>query len=217
AAVAALLHALAGRLAAHGSLADALRRSSGFVEELAESIRLFSLNAILAAHRVRDAAAIGAVAGLMKTRSDAAGPDILALGGEIEQAAAALEAASVRVAAGLLQAEALPAAPFVAEPLANTLDAVADGAAALDAALGALAARSHAVEEHLKTLRFLELQGRIEAARADDTQHVRMLFEEIGQQVRQAGDELRAFSAVALRGGDADVREARRLAAALRT
>ena len=74
---------------------------------------------------------------------------------------------------------------------------------------------SRADEEHLKTLRFLELQGRIEAARADDTQHVRMLFEEICAQVRAAGDELRTFSAPAFRG-DADARSARALAVALR-
>ncbi len=39
-----------------------------FAEELAESIRLFALNAILAAHRLADSAAIGAVAELLQTR-----------------------------------------------------------------------------------------------------------------------------------------------------
>ena len=215
-----LLGAQARRLAGYAGLSEGLRRKSAFVVELAESIRLFSLNAILAAHRVRDAAAIGAVAGLMKTRSDAAGPDILALAGEIEAAAAVLEAASFRVAVGRLQAEALPTAPWVAEALAVTLDDVADTTVALDTALDALAARSYAVEEHLKTLRFLELQGRIEAARSNDTEHVRGLFEEIGVQVRKAGEELMAFSALATRrdrdGGEV-AREARRQASALRT
>ena len=104
-----LLDAQARRLAGYHGLSEGLRRKSAFVVELAESIRLFSLNAILAAHRVRDAAAIGAVAGLMKTRSDAAGPDILALADDIEATAGLLEAASFRVAVGRVQAEALPA------------------------------------------------------------------------------------------------------------
>ena len=135
-----LLDAQARRLAGHAGLSEGLRRKSAFVVELAESIRLFSLNAILAAHRVRDAAAIGAVAGLMKTRSDAAGPEILALADDIEAAAGLLEAASFRVAVGRVQAEALPGAPWVAEALAVTLDDVADTTVALDAALDALAA-----------------------------------------------------------------------------
>ena len=113
-----------------------------------------------------------------------------------------------------------PTAPWVAEALAVTLDDVADTTVALDAALDALAARSYAVEEHLKTLRFLELQGRIEAARSNDTEHVRGLFEEIGVQVRKAGEELTAFSALATRrdrDGAEVAREARRQASALRT
>ena len=65
--------------------------------------------------------------------------------------------------------------------------------------INALAARSYTVEEHLKTLRFLEAEGRIEAARSNDTEHVRGLFEEIGVQVRKAGEELMAFSALATR------------------
>jgi aerotaxis receptor len=212
-----LLTDLARRLAGYGGLSAALRRRTGSMEELAEEIRLFSLNAILAAHRLRDAAAIGAVAGLMKTRSDAAGPDILALAGDIETAFGVLEAASFRVAVGRVQAEALPGAPFVGEALAASLEAVAELVPELDGALDQLARRSTAVEEHLKTLRFLELQGRIEAARAEDTQHVRMLFEEIGKQVRAAGDELKAFAASRDRDVSGFPREARRLATAIRT
>ena len=49
-----LLDAQARRLAGYHGLSEGLRRKSAFVVELAESIRLFSLNAILAAHRVRD-------------------------------------------------------------------------------------------------------------------------------------------------------------------
>ena len=63
-----------------------------------------------------------------------------------------------------------------------------DSVSAVETALDRLAEVSASVEDHLKTFRFLELQGRIEAARANDTEHVRVLFGEIGRQVRAAGD-----------------------------
>jgi len=204
-------------LAKHASLAASFGRRSDFVVELAEEIRLFSMNAILAAHRVSDAAAIGAVAQLMQTRSDAAGPEILALRAAIDETGALLDETRFRAAAGELLAEALllhPDAPLAA-PLADTVDAALTSWAALEAALDQLAGVSESVDTHLKMLRFLELQGRIEAARAHDTEHVRTLFEEIGQQVRAASRELQDFVALGTRRNRFDAalaREARRLA-----
>ena len=58
------LDRLDDQLTRHDALSVSLQRTSGFVIELAEEIRLFSLNAILAAYRVADGAAIGAVAEL---------------------------------------------------------------------------------------------------------------------------------------------------------
>ena len=114
-----------------------------------------------------------------------------------------------------------PDAPWVAEALAVTLDDVADTTVAGWTPRSTRWRRGRTtVEEHLKTLRFLELQGRIEAARSSDTEHVRGLFEEIGVQVRKAGEELMAFSALATRrdrDGAEVAREARRQASALRT
>jgi hypothetical protein len=214
------LRELLGRIGAnldkHAALAATFNRRSDFVEELAEEIRLFSLNAILAAHRVADAAAIGAVAQLMQTRSDAAGPEILALRGAIDETGALLEGTRFRVAAAELLAEALLVHPDVplAEPLADTVEAAITSLAALEGALDRLAKVSQAVDEHLKMLRFLELQGRIEAARAHDTEHVRTLFDEIGVHVRKAGAELQEFAALATRRNRHDAavgREARRL------
>jgi aerotaxis receptor len=218
---------LTRRLERDGELSAALRRRSGSVEALAESIRLFSLNAILAAHRVPDAAAIGAVAGLLQRCSEQAGPDILTLGAEIQRVAARLGDAEFWTAVGCVQAEALagraqdaPELRPLAEALATTLETVGSAVVDLDASVDRFTEASRAVGEHLKTLRFLELQGRIEAARSNDTEHVRGLFEEIGAQVRKAGEELMAFSALATRRDrdGADVaRESRRQASALRT
>jgi hypothetical protein len=216
-----LLGRVGVRLSGHARLAETFARKSEFVEELAEQIRLFSLNAILAAHRVSDAAAITAVAQLMQTRSDAAGPEILALRTAIDETATLLEAARFRAAAGELLAEALLAAPEapLATPLADTTEAALAALAALEAALDRLARVAGAVDEHLKALRFLELQGRIEAARADDTGHVRTLFAEIGVHVRSAGAELRDLIALGTRRDRDDgstARAARGLVAALR-
>jgi hypothetical protein len=207
-----LLGAISANAGKHASLATTFARKSDFVEELAEEIRLFSLNAILAAHRVSDAAAIGAVAQLMQTRSDAAGPEILALRAAIDAAGRLLDETRFRAAAGELLAEARlvhPDAPL-AQPLADTTEAAIASVIELEQALDQLAKVSQAVDEHLKMLRFLELQGRIEAARAHDTEHVRTLFEEIGVHVRTAGTELQDFVALGTRRNRLDAAVARR-------
>lgn len=172
-----------------GTFAEA-HRTRAFVEELAESIRLFALNAILAAHRLADSRAIGAVAGLLQTRSDAAVPDLLALADVIERAAVAHADARFAVAAATL----LAAHPEAGEAQAVGREAVATTTAVLDAALDDLTGAAATIDAHFKTIRFLELQGRIEAARASDTGHVLTLFEEIGRQVRLAGTELATFA-----------------------
>ena len=221
-AVRELLGAISADLAKHASLAATFARKSDFVEELAEEIRLFSLNAVLAAHRLADAAAIGAVAQLMQTRSDAAGPEILALRTAIDETGGLLDQARFRAAAGELLAEALLLHPDLplARPLADTTEAAIASLTALERALDGLAKVSRTVDEHLKMLRFLELQGRIEAARAHDTEHVRTLFEEIGTHVRRAGAELQDFVSLSTRRNRDDgkaARAARPLVAALRT
>jgi aerotaxis receptor len=189
-------------LARHDALSASLQRKSAFLIELAEEIRLFSLNAILAAHRVADSAAIGAVADLLKNRSDLAAPEILTLGSEISTTVDLLSTARFRVAAARLAVEAtLWVAP--AQTLAEVIPSMATAAwqsmTAVEEALDALAVVSRSVQEHLKTFRFLELQGRIEASRASDTEHVRVLFEQIGRQVRAAGAELTEISELGAR------------------
>jgi aerotaxis receptor len=184
-------------LSRHDALSASLQRKSGFLIELAEEIRLFSLNAILAAYRVADSAAIGAVADLLKNRSDLAAPEILTLGSEISATVDLLSTARFRGAAARLAVEAtLSGAPAqgLAEAVPAMTRAAEESMTAVEEALDGLAVVSLSVQDHLKTFRFLELQGRIEAARATDTEHVRVLFEEIGRQVRAAGAELTEIS-----------------------
>ncbi|MDA0181209.1 PAS domain-containing protein [Solirubrobacter phytolaccae] len=192
----AALTATARRLARLDEAFAGAERTRAFVEELAESIRLFALNAILAAHRLADSAAIGAVAGLLQTRSDAAVPDLLAFGDQIERVAVAHADARFAVAS----AQLLAAHPDAGEAAAVAREAVTATVAVLDTALEDLTAAVATIDSHFRTIRFLELQGRIEAARATDTGHVLTLFEEIGRQVRLAGAELAAFGT--LRAGE---------------
>ena len=209
-----------GRLTRHDALSASLQRKSGFVLELAEEIRLFSLNAILAAYRVSESAAIGAVAGLLKTRSDAAAPEILTLGREIAATVELLSEARFHTACARLATEAVlvvepSLTPGLVEVVAELSLRVWESMAAVDLALDGLATVSGSVEEHLKMFRFLELQGRIEAARASDTEHVRVLFEEIGRQVRAAGEQLTEITALGARKNREDAGAARSGSAAV--
>jgi aerotaxis receptor len=234
-----MLHGLGRRLAGHGELSESLNRRSGFVRELSESIRLFSLNAILSASRLGDGgAALGAVAGLLRTRSDAAAPEIVTLGTELQQAVELLAETTFRAAAAKIQAEmmtafadellddsmstaeAAPQLRLLAEAIAEASEAVCASIAAVDANLDRLARVSRAVEQHLDVIRALEVNGRIEAARVPDTEQVRVLFEEISKQVEAAGGELGVFSALGDREDRDDgtaARESRELTARVRT
>ena len=222
-----MLHGIGEQLAGHGTLSESLKKKSGFVEELAESIRLFSLNAILAADRIGDGRALGAVASLLRTRSDVAAPEIVTLGTELEQAVGLLSETSFRAAAGKLQtemmaafvgelldasmstAEAAPQLRLLAEAIAEASEAICTSMASVDTVLDRLAEVSQSVERHLAVIRALEVNGRIEAARATDTDQVRVLFEEIGKQVEAAGTELQDFSALGARSDRDDGRAAR--------
>ena len=222
-----MLHGIGKQLAGHGTLSEALKKKSGFVEELAESIRLFSLNAILAADRIGDGRALGAVASLLRTRSDVAAPEIVTLGTELEEAVGLLSETSFRAATGKIQtemmaafvgelldasmstAEAAPQLRLLAEAVAEASEAICTSMASVDTVLDRLAGVSQTVERHLSVIRALEVNGRIEAARATDTEQVRVLFEEIGKQVEAAGVELQDFSALSARDDRDDGRAAR--------
>lgn len=222
-----MLHVLGERLAGHGTLSESLKKKSGFVEELGDSIRLFSLNAILAADRIGDGRALGAVASLLRTRSDAAAPEILTLSTELEHAVLLLSETSFRAAAGKIQtemmaafvgelldasmstADAAPQLRLLAEAVADASEAVCTSMAGVDTVLDRLAGVSRTVERHLSVIHALEVNGRIEAARASDTEQVRVLFEEIGKQVEAAGAELQDFSGLSERDNRDDGRAAR--------
>lgn len=98
------LDGLVANLEQYATLNRTLEGKSRFVLDLADSIRLFSLNALLASARLgEDGAALGAVAALMRDRSDSAGPRIRTLHDDIVGAVDLLGDMGFRIAATKLQ------------------------------------------------------------------------------------------------------------------
>ncbi|HWV86968.1 MAG TPA: PAS domain-containing protein [Capillimicrobium sp.] len=208
------LDGLAANLQRYAALNASLEGKADFVVELAEAIRLFSMNAQLAASRLgSEGAALGAVAGLMRARSDTAGPIISELHAQIVGAVEGLGGIGFRIAAAKLHAEMLMR--FASELLHGGVDAHTRGelgilaenlddeverllaaVSSVDDRLRAVTARAAELERELKRLRALEVNGRVEAARTADSEHVHQLFVSIGEQVAAAHDELAGFDAV---------------------
>jgi hypothetical protein len=206
---------LVANLEQFAALNRTLEDKSRFVSDLADSIRLFSLNALVASTRLgADGAALGAVAGLMRSRSDSAGPIIAGLSHEITGAVDLLGDMGFRIAATKLQTEMLmdfthelmagDVDAHVAAELAPLAGAMADGTEGLLASLTALNGHLGAVMQHvgaltgdLNQLRALEVNGRIEAAKAGESGNVKSLFATIGEQVGAARLEMTGFDGVA--------------------
>lgn len=216
---------LVANLEAFTTLNRTLEGKSRFILDLADLIRLFSLNALLASSRLGgDGAALGAVAGLMRARSDAAGPVINDLHEEIIGAVDLLGDMGFRIAATKLQTEMLmhfahelmggEVDRHVAAELGPLAERMADGTEGLLASLAALNGRLRAVMTHVRALtgdldqlRALEINGRIEAAKTGESGNVRQLFTTIGEQVGAARLEMAGFDGVArvVRGRDGAV------------
>lgn len=209
------LDALVRNLTSYAALSAQLASKSDFIVALADDIRLFSLNAMLAAARLgADGASLGAVAEIMRSCSDDAGPVIADLNDEISYAVGGLGDLSLRVAASKLQAEMVMV--FVQELLAGdggTGDVNADldllsramrqGVDGMLGALDALGTRlvtlmGHvdAMERNLNVMRALEVNGRIEAVRAAQGESVEALFRTIAEQVALARQEMAEFAGV---------------------
>lgn len=218
-----------GSLAGYVELNRLIADRSSFLLELAADIRLFSLNALLAAARLGSAGrTLAVVAELMRGSSTGAGDGIRALSAEIDETVALLHANAFRISLGKLEAEIMSF--FVDELLEHaddigdaergrieddlrTLSAVLHRMAAevLDATdeeharLASLGRRGADVARDLKLLHVLEVNGRIEAASAGDTETVSALFAEIASQLGGAREQLGVFASLERAGrGDAD-------------
>ncbi|HET6505834.1 MAG TPA: PAS domain-containing protein [Baekduia sp.] len=210
----AALDRLVADLERYGELATALGEKSAFVLDLAEEIRLFALNAVLSSARLgEEGAALGAVAEILGRRSDEAEPPIRALKTDLDAALELLGAMGFRIAASKLMTEMVGA--FLAdlratgaEPasLAGELTALADGLAdggeRLAVSITDFSTRLEAVESgvrvvdsHLRVVRALEVNGRVEGARLHD-EAIIDLFGTIAHQVADAREQLKTFAAL---------------------
>ena len=212
-AVHAYLDGLVANIEHYTALSSSLSLKSSYVKELAESIRLFSLNALLAATRLGDeGAALGAVADIMRSGSSGAEDAIGELLTEIGAAVELLGDMGFRIAMSKLETEMMMV--FLRELLdgaeedhdaatdlailAETLDA---GVVRLFESLGRLRARLDGIARHGARLRDalglitrLEVNGRIEAARLSNAGAVLDLFTTVGEQVGAARAEMADFA-----------------------
>ena len=203
-----------------------LAAKSKFVMNLAESLRLFALNALLASTRLgSDGIVLGAVADIMRGPTDSIRGLIRELSGEVDSAAAFLREIGFRVSVAKLQSQMVSV--FVDELLAEDSDDASDPAqrnlrvrdltllsGCLEEALELLFAALAGLDQHLsgvanavtqlrrdlKMMHALEVNGRIEAAHAHDAAAVVLLFGEISEQIATAQTELTEFAAAAALG-----------------
>jgi aerotaxis receptor len=205
------LDGMLSAIAGNSAVATRLATRSGFVRELSDDLRLFALNAMLAASRLEDGGPLSAIAGLQSARFDALAPRLESLGAALEQAGGRLDEMGFRAAACHVQAEMMAVfagehlddeelSPEMCEQLTLLTHAVSDaagslreGLAALDAAITRIDADARRVHRELDIVRALEVNGRIEAARATGTEHVRTLFTEMGARIASARSEVAEF------------------------
>lgn len=207
-------------------LADLNRQlvtKSAFVLELAESLRLFSLNALLASTRLGDEGVVlGSVADIMRGPSDSIRGLIRALSQDVDGAAGLVGELGFRVSVARLQSQMVTL--FVDELLDDhaaradesgeralrvhdlallsgcldhSLGVLFEALGGLDRHLGGVAAGVGRIRGDLNVMRALEINGRIEAARATDAAEIVQLFHEIRDQITAARTELADFAAAA--------------------
>jgi aerotaxis receptor len=192
----------------HLALSERLE-SSRFLLELGDDIRLFALNAVLAAARLDGRGeSLSAVADLMRVRSDRAAASICDLEDEIAEVSGVLGDLSFRTSVARLQTEMTTL--FAGELAGRDADDAGSDASAtglLWSAIHALSEalredlrrvgamqervarisrRFEALREDLRVLGALQMNGRVEAARLADAARFLVLFEGIGERLRAA-------------------------------
>ena len=204
-----LLTELVLRLDEYGRLNARLAENAAFIRDLTDEIRLFALNAIVAASKAggADGAAIGAVAGLLRSNSESSAAMFRALGDSVVAASETIGEMLFPVAAARLQGEMLE--KFMAErgseaagdrdasdvqALHGCLERETGGLVRLlnefDRRMNVLQTSVQDLRFELKAMRALSLNGRIEAARIENHGQFTNLFATIGERVAAAGVEL---------------------------
>ena len=207
----ALLTREFARLDRYDELEAAFDGKSETVLELADDIRLFSLNAQIGAARLRSVgAALGVIADIMRVRSDAVAGSVRAMSEAITGATEILSTLAFEVALATLQCEmayqfmleiAVDDGTSDATALATNISALAaclhEGLAPLGPRLATLQGHldhvSRGVDllhEEMGRLEMLQVAGRVETARLREAGEFSALFQEIRAQVEAAKGEL---------------------------
>jgi len=208
-------------------LSRQLSAKSGFVLELAERLRLFALNALLASSKLGDdGAVLHTVAGIMRATSDSMRGVIAELSGDLKRAGDLLAEVGFRVSVAKLQSlmaiqfndevnRRRRPGPDWAKYRDPRVDDIALVAGCLDESLRALRTALEGLDNHLRrvatnaahlkhdlrVMGTLEANGRIEAARTGDALAVVQLFSEIHSQIAMASAGVEEFAAVTKLGG----------------
>ncbi|MBK8229695.1 MAG: PAS domain-containing protein [Candidatus Eisenbacteria bacterium] len=196
-------------LGSYRSLNEQLWKVSTFLRELAEDVRLFSLNAVVSAGHLEAAGvALGEVAVLMCTQSDQVSGSIGELNDEIGHATELLQGVAFQTAVARLQVEMT--VQFARELLSETassdispdvlwrnvgalsvcLDRGLEDLATLPRRLQGVLERIHQVQGGLRVLNALQFNGRVECARLRDADTFSVLFDEIGGRLASAAGEI---------------------------
>ena len=214
-------------LGAYQTLNAELAERSTFVSELAESIRLFSMNALVKATRLGSrAVALGAVADLMGQRSHRIGSLLGSLMREIDAAVALLSRISFESSLAKLQTEMATAfaeelldhdepdparelrlrrdIAMLAGTVAGEVESLVESLARVDGHLERVRLGAAALARELSTLHALQMNGVIESAHLDDAGDVEALFVQIREQLDDAAGKAEAF--VALTEGSSKTR-----------
>jgi len=203
------LSSLVARLDSYVSLSELLSQKVEFASELGEDVQLFSFNALLGASRMKaQGTALGKVSMLMQARSDEISPVFGVLADDVSHAADLVGRLLLPVVIARFQVEA--AITFVQELLegrddeaataddlvaltrclADEVNGLGGSLAELDGRLRALVDDAEQLRRALRTIRALELNGRVEAARATGADGVVTLFRTIAATIERARGEL---------------------------
>ncbi|MEZ5375689.1 MAG: PAS domain S-box protein [Acidimicrobiales bacterium] len=221
---------LDGRFAGLDDLAEMdqqLSSRSAYLLSLAEDIRVFAFNAVLAASQMNeDGEALTSVASELQSRCSVVIDTIEKLADEIRSATTTINSLSFRTAMTALQCEVFEF--FCIETMLGAgvgggrVDTVLHDLSSLHAGmrrgLELLVERAQSHEQHLQDLRHsiydlqsglaslsrLVLSGRIESARLRDGSSFVSLFNEVGDQIKAAKREVNLFRDVATSGHPID-------------
>ncbi len=198
------------------TLHDVFLRKTDFILQLADNVRLFSLNAQIGAARLADAgAALGVIADIMRLRSDSTARFVRELSdgfssivGELNELSFGLGVATLQseMTAQFIESLVADRGASAADEIMRTrrsvsvrslVEALREGVGPALATLTALAQHLSAIsgtldqlQSEMRHLDALQVAGRVESARLVDAGEFRVLFEDIRQQIGAAREEL---------------------------